>query len=427
MNVLVVSCNHHKAGVQLRERLAFSNAELLNNAYSHWRRIHPESEIVVLSTCNRVEIYAADELDEGGVSFDHITRFISHFHNVPTDEFVHSVLAHSGTAAVEHLFEVACSIDSMVLGEPQIVNQVKEAYRVAQQNEACGPLTNVLFQHALRVSAQVRTETRLADGRVSIASVAVGDFGKSIFSRFDNKTVLVIGAGEMAEETLTYLKSEGVRRIIVANRSAERAGRLAEKFNAEAVDFSALDHWLARADVIVSTTGASQTLISKERFESARAKSQRHPVVILDLAAPRDFDPSVSHVDENVFLYDIDTLEETCNRNRAAREAEVEKAREIILSQTRTFMQEIYHRATGPVIHRLREHWTDISRAELDRLYRKLPGLEDPQRQAIEATIQRIVNKLLHPPLEALKDEAREGTPEGLLQALRRLFFFQNK
>jgi glutamyl-tRNA reductase len=315
----------------------------------------------------------------------------------------------------------------MVLGEPQIVNQVKEAYRVAQENAACGPLTNVLFQHALKVSAQVRTETGLADGRVSIASVAVGDFGKSIFSRFDNKTVLVIGAGEMAEETLTYLQSEGVKRIVVANRNRERAERLAAQFKGEAVDFSTLDEWLAKADVIVSTTGASQTLITKERFAAARARSQRHPVFILDLAAPRDFDPAAGTVDDNVFLYDLDALEETCSRNRAAREAEVEKARGIIAAQTRTFMQEIYHRATGPVIHRLREHWTDISRSELDRLYRKLPTLESAQRQAIEATIQRIVNKLLHPPLEALKDEAKEGTPEGLLHAIRRLFFFRSE
>ena len=427
MNVLVVSCNHHKAGVQLRERLAFSSTDLLNNAYAQWREQHPNAEIVVLSTCNRVEIYAADERAEDGVSFDDITRFISQFHNVPTDEFVESVLAHSGTAAVEHLFEVACSIDSMVLGEPQIVNQVKEAYRVAQENEACGPLTNVLFQHALKVSAQVRTETGLADGRVSIASVAVGDFGKSIFSRFDNKTVLVIGAGEMAEETLTYLQSEGVKRIVIINRSRERAERLASQFKGEVADFSSLDDWLSKADVIVSTTGASQTLISRERFATARAKSSRHPVFILDLAAPRDFDPAAGRVDDNVFLYDIDALEETCNRNRRAREAEVQKAKDIIVAQTQTFMQEIYHRATGPVIHRLREHWNEISRAELDRMYRKLPNLDGDQRQAIEATIQRIVNKLLHPPLEALKDEARGGTPEGLLHAIRRLFLGKDK
>jgi len=427
MNVLVVSCNHHKAGVRLRERLAFPNSEKLQQAYHQWREVHPDSELVVLSTCNRVEIYAADERDDASVSFDDITQFISHFHNVPTDEFIDSVLAQSGVDAVSHLFQVACSIDSMVLGEPQIVNQVKEAYRVAQEHDACGPLTNVLFQHALKVSAQVRTETGLADGRVSIASVAVKDFGKSIFSRFDNKTVLVIGAGEMAEETLTYLKSEGASRIVVANRNRDRAERLAAQFHGEAVDYATLDDWLAKADVIVSTTGSSEILISKDRFAAARARSDCHPIFILDLAAPRDFDPAVASVDDNVFLYDIDALEETCNRNRQAREAEVQKAMAIIENQTQVFMQEIYHRATGPVIHRLREHWHDISRGELERLYRKLPNLDAEHRQAIESTIQRIVNKLLHPPLEALKDEAKAGTPEGLLHAIRRLFFFGEK
>ncbi len=427
MNVLVVSCNHHVAGVQIREKLAFSSEQQLSNAYAQWKELHPDSEIVVLSTCNRVEIYAADESEDAGVSFDDITRFISRFHNVPTDDFVQSVLAHHGPRAVSHLFEVACSIDSMVLGEPQIVNQVKEAYRVAQQNDACGPLTNVLFQQALNVSGRVRTETRLAEGRVSIASVAVGEFGRSIFSRFDNKTVLVIGAGEMAEETLQYLKSEGVQRIIVINRSRERAERLAGAFGGEAFDFGQLDHWLSRADVIVSTTGSEEILISRKRFEAARAKSDQQPVFILDLAAPRDFDPLISTLDDNVFLYDIDALEETCNKNRRLREAEVRRAMEIISDQTDRFMQEIYHRATGPVIHRLREHWGEISRAELDRLFRKLPELTDDQRTAIEMTIQRIVNKLLHPPLEALKDEARAGTPDGLLQAIRRLFQLRDK
>ncbi|MBL8819908.1 MAG: glutamyl-tRNA reductase [Planctomyces sp.] len=422
MNVLVVSCNHHNAGVGIREKLAFTGEGQLSKAYARWREEHPNAEIVVLSTCNRVEIYAADESDDVRVSFDDITRFISTFHNIPTDEFVESVLSHYGPKAVSHLFEVTCSIDSMVLGEPQIVNQVKEAYRIAQENDACGPLTNVLFQQALNVSARVRTETRLAEGRVSIASVAVGEFGRNIFSRFDNKTVLVIGAGEMATETLQYLKSEGVRKIVIANRSRPRAEKLAEEWGGQAIDFSELDHWLARADVIVSTTGAEETLITRKRFETARRHSEQHPVFILDLAAPRDFDPSIATVDDNVFLYDIDALEETCQKNRKLREAEIKKALEIIAEQTDRFMQEIYHRATGPVIHRLREHWGEISRSELERMYRKMPDLRAEQREAIEATIQRIVNKLLHPPLEALKDEAREGTPDGLLQAIRRLF-----
>lgn len=423
MNILALSCSHHRAGVQIRERLAFPSPQVLATAYERWKNLHPGSEIVILSTCNRVELYAADEQAANGIATDDLINFLSRFHNLPADDFAPALNTHSGPDAVRHLFQVACSIDSMVLGEPQIVNQVKEAYRLAQENAACGPLTNVLFQRALKVSAQVRTETALADGRVSIASVAVGDFARSIFSRFDNKLVLVIGAGEMAEETLVYLQSEGVRNFIVANRSRERAELLAEKFGGEAVDFASLDQWLASADVVVSTTGAAQTLITRNRFAAARSASRRHPMFILDLAAPRDFDPEIASIDDNVFLYDLDALEETCERNRAARRSEIRRAEDIIAAQTQTFIQEIHHRATGPVIHRLREHWAEISRSELDRLYRKIPNLDNSQRDAIEATISRIVNKLLHPPLEALRDEAKSGTPEGLLHAIRRLFF----
>ncbi|MEY3457747.1 MAG: Glutamyl-tRNA reductase [Planctomycetota bacterium] len=423
MNVLALSCSHHRAGVQVRERLAFASSHDLAVAYDRWKQTHPGTELVILSTCNRVEIYAADEQPGNSLAADDLIRFLSRVHDIPAEEFAPALSALSGADAVKHLFQVACSIDSMVLGEPQIVNQVKEAYRIAQENEACGPLTNVLFQRALKVSAQVRTETALADGRVSIASVAVGDFARSIFSRFDNKLVLVIGAGEMAEETLVYLQSEGVKNFVIANRSRERAELLAEKFGGNAVDFAELDHWLTLADVVVSTTGAAQTLISKQRFATARVRSRKQPVFILDLAAPRDFDPAIAALDDNVFLYDLDALEETCERNRQARRAEITRADQIISAQTQAFIHEIHHRATGPVIHRLREHWSEISRSELDRLYRKLPDLDASQRDAIEATISRIVNKLLHPPLEALRDEAKSGAPEGLLHAIRRLFF----
>ena len=208
----------------------------------------PQSEHVVLSTCNRVEIYTAqDETHAVGPrrpeppTEEQVAEFLSQFHGVPRDDFYGMLLAEKGPEAVRHLFEVSSSLDSMVLGEPQIVNQVKEAYRVAQENNACGPLTHKLFQGAIHVSARVRSETALAEGRVSIASVAVGDFGKSIFDRFNDKTVVVIGAGEMAEETLRYLKDEGVREIVVVNRSLERAERLAADWGGTARPFDELD------------------------------------------------------------------------------------------------------------------------------------------------------------------------------------------
>ncbi|MEZ6062696.1 MAG: glutamyl-tRNA reductase [Planctomycetaceae bacterium] len=422
MNVFVLSCNHHHAGLQVREKLAFSSTEQLARAYAEWRDQYPDSELVLLSTCNRVEVYAAEDAESGSLSFDHITDFISRFHNIPTDEFTSSVLSHHGRAAVEHLFEVVCSLDSMVLGEPQIVNQVKEAYRIAQENDSCGPLTNRLFQHALTVSGRVRSETRLSEGRVSIASVAVGDFARSIFNRFDNKTVLVIGAGEMASETLRYLKDEGVQRIVVVNRNRDRAVALAAEFGGETDAFENLDRWLSEADVIVSTTGATEPVVTHEQFAKARRQSNRHPVFILDLGAPRDFAPTIGAIDDNVFLYDIDALEATCQENRKLRENEIADAKKIIEVQTERFMHDVYHRATGPVIQRLRDHWGEISRSELEILYRKMPEMDASQRAAIEKTIHRIVNKLLHPPLETLRDEARAGEPHGLLDAVKRLF-----
>lgn len=425
MNLLVVTCSHQRAGLDVREQIAFSGDQL-PGAYLMWRTEHPDCELVVLSTCNRVELYVADERDTDNVTAGDVAQFLSRFHNVAPDVFIDAITSLEGADAVAHLFEVTCSLDSMVLGEPQIVTQVKQAYAMARDHDACGPLTNFLFQHALSVSARVRSETRLAEGRVSIASVAVGEFGRSVFNRFDNKTVLIIGAGEMAQEALRYLKDEGVRRIVVVNRSRDRARALATEFDGEAAAFEELDHWLGQADIIVSATGADQVLISRDRFAAARRRFDQEPVLILDLAAPRDFDPDIESLEDDVFLFDIDSLEATCERNRRMRESEIVRAKAIVAEQTQRFLQDMHHRATGPVIHRLREHWHNISQAELDRLYRKLPELEPDHRRAVEATIQRIVNKLLHPPLEALKDEARQGTPTGLVHAIRRLFLSQD-
>ena len=422
MNVFVLSCNHHNAGLELREKLAFASEQQLTDAYASWQEQHPNSELVLLSTCNRVELYAAADEENANLSAASIAQFVSQFHNVPPDAFTDSVLSHHGPQAIEHLFEVVCSLDSMVLGEPQIVTQVKDAYRIARENNSCGPLTNVLFQHALSVSARVRSETRLSEGRVSIASVAVGDFGRNIFNRFDNKSVLVIGAGAMAEETLRYLKDEGVQDITVVNRHRERAEALASQFGGTTDTFENLDQCLAKADVIVSTTGATETIVDRDRFTAVRASSGRRPVFILDLGAPRDFAPDIARIDEEVFLFDIDALEATCERNRSMRQSEIAQARKIIEQQTERFMHEVYHRATGPVIQRLREQMGGISRNELDALFRRNPDLNEQQQAAVEKTVHRIVNKLLHPPLESLKDEARAGTPHGLLDAVKRLF-----
>lgn len=420
----VVYCNHQTAALAIREKMAFS-AETLQRAYSELRLRFPRAEAVVLSTCNRVEIYTAQELPTDAPSHRALVEFCSEFHQVPIPEFIEDFLECTGPDAVRHLFQVASSLDSMVLGEPQIVSQVKEAYQLAQAHGACGPLTHSMFQGAIRVSGRVRTETKLVEGRVSIASVAVGEFGKSIFDRFDDKCVLIIGAGEMAEETLRYLETEGVGRIVIVNRSPERAIALAEKFTqAEVQPFASLDHWLGQADVIVSTTGASTPVVDEKRFRAVRDRSR--PVFILDLGAPRDFAPSVADIDDNVFLYDIDDLESTCERNRQARKKEISKALTIIDDETALFMQDVNHRATGPIVKQLRDQWHDISGEELELLRSKLSHLSAEDLEQVERSVGRIVNKLLHPPLKTLRTEAKDGTPHGLLDALKRLFHLQD-
>lgn len=420
MNLQVVYCNHQSADLAIRERLAFSPQQL-PQAYAALREAFPRSEWVVLSTCNRVEVYTAQEDPAHAPSHQDVARFFADFHKLPLHEFFDDMLERTGPDVVRHLFQVASSLDSMVLGEPQIVAQVKDAYSLAQVHAASGPLTNALFQRALNVAKRVRTETSLAEGRVSIASVAVGEFGKSIFDRFDDKVVLVIGAGEMAAETLRYLKDEGARDILVSNRTLDRALTLAEEWGGKVRPFEQLDTWLAAADVIVSTTGAEPCLVPLDRFRKVRAQTGPKPVFLLDLGVPRDFEPAIRDLDDNVFLYCIDDLEAICEQNRKARTHEVEKAIRIVEQETDKFMAELYHRATGPIVKRLREQWRDVVNQETARLFTRLPHLAK-DRAEIERTIEQMVNKLLHPPLEALRDEAREGTPHGLMDALKRLF-----
>jgi len=422
MNVQVIYCNHQSADLAVREKLAFPSTESLQRAYEELRQRFPRSEHVVISTCNRVELYVAQEDPADSPTHQQLAEFFSEFHHVPLESLMEEMLDFQGPDAVRHLFEVASSIDSMVLGESQIVQQIKSAYEVAMQSSSLGPLTNALFQRAIAVSGRVRTETKLSEGKVSIASVAVGEFGKSIFDRFDNKTVLVVGAGEMATETLVYLRGEGVQDVLVCNRSLDRAKRLANEFSGQAKSWEELNACLVAADVIVCTTGAERPVLTREMMKTVRKQTGTKPLFLLDLGAPRDVETSVGNLDDGIFLYDIDDLEATCERNRKKRSQEIQKARVIIEEETARFMQDVYHKATGPIVKRLRENWEEISRQELEILYRKLPDLEEQERQAIEKSIYRIVNKLLHPPLETLRDEARTGTPHGMIDAIKRLF-----
>jgi glutamyl-tRNA reductase len=328
---------------------------------------------------------------------------------------------YSDVEAARHLFTVAASLDSMVVGEAQILFQVKQAFAVAQEQQLTGPVLHLAFEAANRVAKRVATETDINRRRVSIPSVAVADFAKQLFETFHDKRVLLLGAGDMGEETLRYLRDEGARQIVILNRSASRAEALAARVAATVDSWQQLDARLAWADLVVSATSAQEPVVTAERFHDIHHRRAQRTLFILDLAVPRDFDPAIGQF-SSVYLYCIDDLKTACERNRLAREEEWPKAQQIITDETARFVTDVNHRLTGPTIRRLKEQTEQLKGDELRRLLNKLGDVDERTREEIEHSFERLVNKLLHPPLESLRDEASRGSPLRLLDALRHLF-----
>jgi glutamyl-tRNA reductase len=421
MKLQMIGCSHHNSSVEVRGRLAFDSAQVAE-ALSGLRERFPESEAVLLSTCNRIEVYTAAEDAQHGPTHQDVAEFLAQFHGLNVYDIFDDLFERTGEDAVRHLFTVAASLDSMVVGEPQILSQVKQAYELACNRNSTGPLTNQIFQAALKVAKRVTTETSINEKRVSIPSVAVADFAKQIFERFDDKHILVIGAGEMADETLHYLQDEGARQVTIVNRNFERAEELAQRWQGKAQPWDQLHAALAEADLVISTTSATEPIVTQAEYAQLvePARDQR-TLCILDLAIPRDFDPALADA-KNVYLYSLDDLREACQRNRQDREKEYPRAMGIVEQETARFMADLHHRATGPIIKRLRQGWQQPKEEELRRLFNKLPDLDDRSRDEIAQSFDRLVNKLLHPPLETLRDESRHGSLHGLVDALKRLF-----
>jgi len=416
----MVGCSHHNSPVELREKLAFNN-EQARDALAQLQVRFPDAECVLLSTCNRVELYMAAESAADCPSHHDMVAFLAEFHGLEPAEIYDDIFERTGEDVARHLFTVAASLDSMVVGEAQILSQVKQAYDLATSCDSTGPLMHMAFQAAMRVAKRVATETRINKRRVSIPSVAVADFAKNIFERFDDKAVVVIGAGEMGRETLRYLIDEGVRDFTIINRNRPRAQELAAETGGRVADWSELHELLVRADLVVSTTGATEPILTLEEYRLIESQRFQRLLFVLDLAVPRDFDPAIGDC-LGVYLYAIDDLRQTCERNRRAREKEWPKAEAIIEDETARFVVEMNHRATGPTIRRLRDRATQLKVEELDRLLAKLAPSDDRTRVEIARSFDRLINKLLHPPLESLRDDAQSGAPHGLLDALKRLF-----
>jgi glutamyl-tRNA reductase len=420
MSLTFAGGSHRTVPIELRERLAFS-AEQAAAALDRFRREFPGNEAVLLSTCNRVELYAAAEQRQGPPPPAELAMFLAECRGVELAA-VSSVLAGDrGPAAVKHLFSVAAGLDSMVLGEPQIVAQVKQAWQLAVASGTTGPLTGELFQAALRAAKRVASETALGRERLSIPSVAVADFAAGVFERFDDKRVLLVGAGKMAAETLRYLRDAGARDVRVVNRTAGRAAELAQRLGGTAGRYDNLPAELVAADLIVSTTGATEPVVTLAAFGQIEAQREGRPLVVLDLAVPRDFDSAIGQR-PGVWLYSVDDLGQACEANRRRRQRELPAAWTIIDEETRRFMGDLHHRSTVPVIEQLRAGWNETGDAELNRLFRKLPELDETARDEIRQAFSRYAAKMLHLPLASLRSESHAGPPHGLLDALRRLF-----
>jgi glutamyl-tRNA reductase len=411
MNLLVVGGNHRTMPVQLRERIAIPEAGIPNVLTELLARFGGEA--VVLSTCNRTEVYLADSsADRAG-----LIQFLTHDAITTADQWY----VHESQAAAWHLFRVAAGLDSLVIGEGQIAGQIKSAYEMARAQAAAGPMLHALFQHARVVAKRVRRETGIAQGHASISSVAV-DFIRQVFDHFADKQVLVIGAGKMGALTLKHLQALGAARIQIANRSWEKARETANQCGGQPVSWDHLDQALVHADIVLSTTGASEPIMSAHRFAALLTQRIKSPLVIIDIAVPRDFDPAI-HDGDQVCLFNIDDLQQVRDQTLAERRKHVGACEAIAQSEAHRFVQEWTRRRSGPVIAKLTADFEAKRQIILSQLLAKLNGrLTDADKKTIEGAFRLLQNQFLHGPISALGEESKTGGGNTLLDAIRQLF-----
>jgi glutamyl-tRNA reductase len=421
--LVAVGCSFRNTPVEMRERLAFDPAKLAGALDE--LSVRYGCEAVVLSTCNRVELYLARPGATVAPDADLLAEFLAEAHGLAAEQVRPHLYEHRNADAVRHLFRVAASLDSLVVGEGQIAGQVRQAYEAARAREGVvGVLLNKLFQQTARVAKRVRTETGIARGKVSVSSAAV-DYVREIFSHFGDKTVLVIGAGKMGELTLKHLRQLRPKRVLVTNRSPEKAEAVARGCGGSTVPWEELDNALVRADIVLSTTGAPQPIVTPERWDGVLARRTKGSVVILDIAVPRDFDPRV-HDSDRTWLFNIDDLKRIRDATLQERMKHVAPAEAIVEAETERFVKDWARQRIGPVIERLTQGCDAKRRAIVANVFEKLNGkLTETERKYLEKAFQRLQNQILDGPISALTEEMLQEDAQRehtLLEALRKLF-----
>jgi glutamyl-tRNA reductase len=418
MSIVLVGLNHKTAPVEVRERLAFSDEAC---AESLQALVDGEviSEGLIVSTCNRVEVLASAGRAGGERAAAQVGEFLSRTRGVPADVFARHLYVHAEEAAVRHVFRVASSLDSMVVGEPQVLGQVRRAYSIAVTAGTAGRVIHRLVHHALRVAKRVRTETGIASSAVSISYTAV-ELGRKIFGSLEGATVLLVGAGEMAELAAEHLRSAGASRVLVTNRTFETAARLAARFGGEAVGFGALTDHLAEADIVICSTASDEYVVTPQAARAAIEARRNRPAFFIDISVPRNVDPAVGGID-NLFVFDVDDLEAVVASNIREREREAERAELIVESEVMQFQEALRSLDLGPTVAALRGKLDEIARAELKRQRNRLGALTPEQERAVENLLASVVNKISHPVVNRLRRSHDTGDAENV-QAWRDIF-----
>ncbi len=424
MKLLALGVDHRSAPTAVREALAF-DGKRRDEAIDALKAAYPGAEFVVLSTCNRVEIYAAADAPPALPDVEGLTAWLSEFHHLEASQIAAHLVAHHDEAVVAHLFRVASSLESLVLGEGQILGQVRDAYQSAVDCNAVGPIFHDLFQNAIRVGKRVRAETGLDQGKLSVASVAV-DVAREVFDHFGDKTVLVIGAGKMADLTLQHLVTLKPGKIVICNRNIERARKAAQTWGGRAVEFDRLNQALIDADVVVSTTAADEPIVTRDQYARVQRARRNRLSLILDIAVPRDFEPGVGTLDQ-VMLYNVDDLNAQVSRNLQGRKTRIEPAKLIIERETLECLANLRHqRHAGVLLRQLGDYADAVRNRELERFFSSCPDLTDAQREAVGHLVHRLQNQYLHHPRSALRSAAKASEtaedPHPLLSAVRHLF-----
>ena len=416
MRICHIGLNHRTAPVELRERAAVSEQDI-PQLLQHLVAQPPIREAALLSTCNRVEFTLVTHDPDASIALVH--QWFAEAADMPLDSIIEHLYSHTSEQAVRHLFSVAAGLDSLVLGEPQILGQVKSAYEHALTAGTAGHILHRLYQATFAAAKRARTETEIGKQSVNISSCAV-ELAQRIFGTLDDKTVMLIGAGEMAELAARHLQGNGVKRILVANRTLQRATKLAREFDGHALLLDELGDYLDAADIIISSTGANTYVLLPEPVREALDKRAGDPMFLIDIAVPRDIDPRIDEMD-GIYLYDIDDLQQVVQGNREHREREAEAAQTIIETEAQTFLGWLKSLESVPLIRGLQERMEQIRREELEKA-RYLKGLSGEDAEAVERFSRALMKRFMHPTLQALKTLPEDIEGDLFMGAARKLF-----